>query len=76
MGVLRLSRTAVARAGYIAGLTALVAGIYLTRGLGLALVIGGAVTALSFLLIFDVEGGTPVEPPSADPPRRVFDPTL
>jgi hypothetical protein len=76
VGVLRLSRTAVARAGYIAGLAALVAGIYLTRGLGLALVIGGAVTALSFLLIFDVEGGTPVEPPSADPPQRVFDPTL
>jgi hypothetical protein len=76
VGVLRLSRVALARAGFVAGLVALVAGIYLTRGLGLALVVGGAVTALSFLLLFDVEGGTPVEPPSADPPRRVFDPTL
>jgi hypothetical protein len=76
VGVLRLSRVALARAGFVAGLVALVAGIYLTRGLGLALVVGGAVTALSFLLLFDVEGGTPVEPPPADPPRRVFDPTL
>jgi hypothetical protein len=71
-----VNRVAVARFGYVAGLIALVAGIYLTRGLGLALVVAGAVTALSFLLLYDVEGGTPVEPPSADPPRRFFDPTL
>jgi hypothetical protein len=76
MGVLRLNRARVARLGYLAGVVAFVAGIYLTRGLGLALVVAGAVTALSFLLLFDVEGGTPVEPPAADPPRRVFDPTL
>lgn len=72
----RTSRATVARAGYVAGLIALIAGIYLTRGLGLALVVAGAVTAASFLLLYDVEGGTPVEPPAVDPPRRVFDPTL
>lgn len=73
---MRMSRATIARAGYVAGLIALVAGIYLTRGLGLALVVAGAVTALSFLLVYDVEGGTPVEPPPVDPPKRVFDPTL
>lgn len=71
-----MKRTTVARFGYAAGLIALIAGIYLTRGLGVALVVAGAVTALSFLLLYDVEGGTPVEPPPVDPPHRVFDPTL
>lgn len=76
MGLLHVSRTAVARLGYVLGLVAFVAGIYLTRGLGLALVVAGAVTALSFLLLFDVEEGAPVEPPPVDSPQRVFDPTL
>jgi hypothetical protein len=76
VGVLRMSRATIARTGYVAGLIALIAGIYLTRGLGLALVVAGAVTALSFLLLYDVEGGTPVEPPAVDAPKRVFDPTL
>lgn len=71
-----MNRAAVARAGYVLGLVALVAGIYLTRGLGLALVVAGAVTALSFLLLYDVEGGTPVEPPAVAAPQRTFDPTL
>lgn len=70
-----VNRPTVARAGYVAGLIALIAGIYLTRGLGVALVVAGAVTALSFLLLYDVEGG-PVEPPAVDPPKRVYDPTL
>jgi hypothetical protein len=73
---MRASRATIARFGYVAGLVAFVAGIYLTRGLGLALVVAGAITALSFLLLYDVEGGTPVEPPPVDPPKRVFDPTL
>jgi hypothetical protein len=76
VGVLRMSRPRAARAGYVLGLVAFVAGIYLTRGLGLALVVAGAVTALSFLLLFDVEEGAPVEPPPVDSPQRVFDPTL
>jgi hypothetical protein len=76
VGLLRLNRTSVARAGYLLGLVALVAGIYLTRGLGPALIVAGAVTTLSFLLLFDVEEGAPVEPPPVDSPQRVFDPTL
>ena len=76
MGLLRLNRPAVARAGYVAGLIALIAGIYLTRGLGPALIVAGAVTALSFLLLYDVEGGVPVEPPAVATAQHVFDPTL
>ncbi|MEU5111703.1 hypothetical protein AB0G64_09405 [Streptomyces longwoodensis] len=58
MGLLRVkqwSRLARARLGYGAGCTALAAGAAVTFGLGVGLMVGGAVTAASFLLLVDVE---------------------
>ena len=78
MGHVRLTRRRRALLGYIAGWLSVIAGIYVAKGLAAALVIGGVICAISFLLLTDVEEGTG-EPPavSATPPvRRFFDPTL
>lgn len=58
MGLLRVrrwSRLARVRLGYWAGCTGLSAGTAVQFGAGLGLMVGGAVTAASFLLLVDVQ---------------------
>ncbi|WP_329338579.1 hypothetical protein OG866_27070 [Streptomyces sp. NBC_00663] len=58
MGLLRVngwSRLARVRFGYWAGCTGLSVGAAVQFGVGLGLMVGGAVTAGSFLLLVDVE---------------------
>jgi hypothetical protein len=50
-----VSRTARARAGWVLGWLVTCAGIYLTLGLGAALIIAGLVIAGSFLGLYDVD---------------------
>jgi hypothetical protein len=77
VGHVRLTRRRRALLGYITGCAAMVAGIYLVKGLAAALIVAGVICAVSFLLLTDVEEVTG-EPPaaSAAPPVRGFDPTL
>ncbi|MFF8980187.1 hypothetical protein ACF08A_25665 [Streptomyces cellulosae] len=58
MGVLRVtrwSRAARARLGYGAGCAGVAAGAWLQFGCGVGLMVGGALTAGSFLLLVDVD---------------------
>lgn len=71
----RLSRYARARAGYLAGMLLIVVGIFLAEGLAAALIVAGINVAVSFLLLYDVEGSQEGEPAPVDSSRR-FDPTL
>lgn len=57
----------VARVGWWLGWAAVVAGVYLTFGLGPSLIVAGLIVSLSFLLLYDVEGDGS-EPPATDPP--------
>lgn len=52
--VKRLSALARARLGYAAGVAAAAAGAGVQWGLGVGLIVGGVVTAASFLLLADV----------------------
>lgn len=55
MGDVRVSRRKdQARLGYVASCVVLVVGLYLAVGLAAALVAGGAIGAVSFLLLYDV----------------------
>lgn len=76
MGRVRLTRRRRALLGYLAGVLLILAGVYLAFGLAAALVVGGVVTAASFLLLTDVEE-VPVEPPAVAVSQvRRYDPTL
>lgn len=58
MGLLRVrrwSRLARARLGYGAGCTAVAAGAGVQFGAGVGLMVGGALTAASFLLLVDID---------------------
>lgn len=60
MGLLRVngwSRLARVRLGYWTGCTGLAVGAAVQFGVGLGLMVGGTVTAASFLLLVDVESG-------------------
>lgn len=54
--MIRLSRLAQARLGYATGLLSAAVGSGLEWGLGVGLLVGGAVCAASFLLLSDVDG--------------------
>jgi hypothetical protein len=54
--VKQVSRLARARLGYWTGCTGLSVGAGVQFGLGLGLMVGGALTAASFLLLVDVDG--------------------
>lgn len=59
MGLLRVNRwprLARVRLGYWTGCAGLSVGAAVQFGVGLGLMVGGAVTAASFLLLVDVEG--------------------
>lgn len=51
------SRVARARAGYAGGVATTTWGIGVQFGLSWALMAGGVATAVSFLLLYDVDGG-------------------
>jgi hypothetical protein len=53
--VIRLSKLARARLGYAAGCVTGAVGAGIQWGTGVGLMIGGAVAALSFLLLVDVD---------------------
>lgn len=76
MGGVRLTRKRRALLGYVLGVLLIVAGAYVAKGLAGALIVGGIICALSFLLLTDVEEGTGEPPAVAVAPQRVFDPTL
>jgi len=52
VGVVRVTR---ARLGYIAGCTLVVIGVALTWGVPVALIVGGAIIAVTFLLLYDTD---------------------
>jgi hypothetical protein len=76
VGFLRVSRRLQARVGYAAGWALVIAGVFVAAGLSGALIVAGLVTAASFLLLYDVEGGSHSEPPAVGIAPRSFDPTL
>lgn len=77
MGSLRLTRRRRALLGYLAGIALVVAGVWVAQGLAGALIVAGVITAMSFLLLADVdEEGTREPPAVAVAPQRFFDPTL
>jgi len=76
VGRLRLTRRRRALVGYILGCALLAAGFWLAAGPAVALIVAGLITAASFLLFSDVEGGTGEPPAVAVSPQRFHDPTL
>lgn len=77
MGHVRLTRRRRALLGYILGCALVVAGVWVAQGLAAALIVAGIITAVSFLLLADVDEGATREPPAvAVAPQRFFDPTL
>lgn len=52
-----MSRLVLSRLGFAAGCGTTVAGVWVLAGLGVALIVAGAVMAGSFLLLTDVEEG-------------------
>lgn len=56
--MIRLSRLARARLGYATGLISAAVGAGLEWGTGIGLLVGGATTAASFLLLYDFDGGS------------------
>lgn len=54
--MIHLSKLALARLGYSAGMLSAAVGSGLEWGLGVGLLVGGAVCAASFLLLSDVDG--------------------
>jgi hypothetical protein len=57
--MIRLSKVARARLGYAAGCVTAAVGAGLEWGVGLGLLLGGAVCAASFLLLTDVDEERP-----------------
>lgn len=51
----RLPKTMRAWLGYVAGCLLIVAGVWIEFGSGFGLIVAGAVTAASYLLLADVE---------------------
>lgn len=51
----RLSRLLRARLGYAAGCAVAVAGVVVEFGIGVGLMVGGVLTAASFLVLVDVD---------------------
>lgn len=76
MGHVRLTRKRRALLGYLLGCALVVAGAWVARGLAAGLIVAGVITAASFLLLTDVEGGTGEPPAVAVAPQRLYDPTL
>jgi hypothetical protein len=77
VGRVRLTRRRRALLGYLLGCALVVAGAWVARGLAAGLVVAGVITAVSFLLLSDVDEGGSGEPPAvAVAPVRHFDPTL
>lgn len=62
MGHLRVSRIARARVGYLVGLAAIAAGLYLALGLGWALVAAGFGLCAAFVWLYDVSEPEPTKP--------------
>lgn len=76
MGRIRLTRRRRALLGYVLGVALVVAGAWVARGLAAGLITAGLITAVSFLLLSDVEEA-PVEPPAvAVSSFGRYDPTL
>lgn len=76
MGRVRLTRRRRAVLGYVAFCLVIVAGVFVIKGLGVALIVAGVIGAASMLLLTDVEEGTGEPPAVAVAPQRFFDPTL
>lgn len=66
MGNVHLTRVVRARLGYFAGVLLIAAGVFLTFGLGWALVAAGVCTAAAFVLLYDVS-----EPEKPEPMWRI-----
>ncbi len=78
MGRPHLTRRRRAVLGYVAFCLVAVAGVYVIKGLGVALIVAGVIGAASFLLLADVDEEVKVEPPAVNVPwpQRFHDPTL
>jgi uncharacterized membrane protein len=76
VGRIRLTRRRRALLGYVLGVALVIAGAWVARGLAAGLITAGLITAVSFLLLTDVEEATGEPPAVAVSPVRRYDPTL
>lgn len=67
MGYVRVTRRGRARVGWWVGWAAAVGGVGLVS-IPAALIVGGLVVALSFLLLYEVDERNASEPPTGGPP--------